>query len=109
MNAILKIETPITGDALVRAYQNARTAMITRAADRVQLTVLNIGSSVQISGTTDNLIVMFRDLANEEVFGWFDIEMGADAKAERPDADSWCGWWDDRVDEPLLKFNVTFS
>ena len=38
--------------------------------------------------------------------GFYAVQMGEDALSEEPNADSWAGWWDDRVDDPLMKFTV---
>jgi hypothetical protein len=59
----------------------------------------------EIGGTPDQLVDLFRRLAGKRVFGWYAVEMGEDARRVR-DADDWGGWFDDMVDEPLMKFTV---
>jgi len=59
----------------------------------------------EVTGTAEQLLDMFRGLADKRVFGWYSVEMGEDARAVR-NVDDWGSWFDDMVDEPLMKFAV---
>lgn len=100
---------------LVAALREAEHAVIVAEAISLGLTISEVTGrpgdnravlvGCEISGTPDQLVDMFRRLADKRVFGWYAVEMGEDALAVR-NADDWGSWFDDMVDEPLMKFTV---
>jgi hypothetical protein len=101
---------------LVAALREAEHAVIVAEAICLGLTIIEVTGrpdqgdgevlvGCEIGGTSDQLVGLFRRLADKQVFGWYSVEMGEDARGVR-NADDWGSWFDDMVDEPLMKFTV---
>jgi len=101
---------------LVAALREAEHAVIVAEAISLGLTISEVMGrpgqndgellvGCEIGGTPEQLVGMFRGLADKRVFGWYGVEMGEDARAVR-NVDDWGSWFDDMVDEPLMKFAV---
>lgn len=100
---------------LVAVLREAEHAVVVAEAISLGLTISEVTGrpgeagellvGCEIGGTTDQLVELFRGLADKRVFGWYAVEMGEDARAVR-NADDWGSWFDDVVDEPLMKFTV---
>lgn len=104
------LRDPLEKNELLAAFEEARHSLFVAEALAAGLTPTEIADGyrvgVAVEGTTEQLVEFFRRLADLQQYGFYPVQMGEDALSEDPNADSWGGWWDDRVDDPLMKFTV---
>ena len=104
------LRDPLEENLLLAAVEQAQHSLFVAEALAAGLTMTEIADGYKVGvaaeGTTERLVEFFRRLADLHQYGFYAVQMGEDALSEEPNADNWAGWWDDRVDDPLMKFTV---